>query len=161
MTKEAYNYAIFLLSRRDYSIYKMRMKLRSRKYDEDVIDEVVKKLIDQNYLRENEYKKIRIKTLLLKGFSNSYIIRKLNQEMLETDNDQINSIREDQNIDAQESIEYLVQKKLRGKSIPKTFEEKIKLQKKILTFLCSKGYTYDQAQNAYTNVVNSQLTQSF
>ena len=155
MTKEAYNYAIFLLSKRDYSIYKMKMKLRSRKYEDDVIAEVIDKLVVQQYLREEEYKRMRTKTLLLKGFSNSYIIRKLEQEMLETNNEEINKIRDDQHIDATESIDYLVHKKLRGKVIPDAFEAKMKLRNKILNFLASKGYSYLEAKDAIDRGFNS------
>jgi regulatory protein len=153
MALKAYNYAIFLLSKRDYSIYKMRMKLRSREYETEEIEETINKLIEQNYLREEEYKRMRIKTLLIKGYSNSYILRKLDQEKLETNNEAINALRESEHLDKEECINYLVEKKLRGKDIPTEFEPKMKLKNKIMNFLASKGYNYQEAKEAISNYI--------
>lgn len=153
MALKAYNYAIFLLSKRDYSIYKMRMKLRSREYETEEIEETINKLIEQNYLREEEYKRMRIKTLLIKGYSNSYIVRKLDQEKLETNNEAINALRESEHLDKEECINYLVEKKLRGKDIPTEFEPKMKLKNKIMSFLASKGYNYQEAKEAISNYI--------
>lgn len=154
MAKKAYNYAIFLLSKRDYSIHKMKQKLRSREYEQEEIDETIDKLVEQNYLREEEYKRMRIKTLLIKGYSNSYIIRKLDQEKLEANESEINNIREDQHLNKEECINYLVEKKLRGKVIPSDFEPKMKLRNKIMNFLASKGYNYQEAKEAISKYIN-------
>ena len=81
--------------------------------------------------------------------------------MLETNNEEINKIRNDQHIDAIESIDYLVQKKLRGKVIPDAFEAKMKLKSKILNFLASKGYSYQEAKDAIDRGLNSTNHQPF
>lgn len=148
MFKEAYNYSIFLLSKRDYSIYKMEQKLSSRKYDCEIIKDVINKLLELNYLREEEYKNSKIKSLLIKGYSNSFIIKKLEIEKLEATNEQIDQIRNNQSITSQDSLDYLVQKKLRGKVIPDNFDDKMKLKRKILNFLASKGYSYQEAKDS-------------
>lgn len=148
MSKEAYNYAIFILSKRDYSIHKMRAKLKTRKYEEDEINETIDKLIDKNFLREDEYKRLRIKSLLVKGFSNSYILRKLEQEHLLSSNEEIDIIRNDQQLGQEDGLNALVEKKLRGKVIPQDYEAKMKLKNKVMNFLASKGYDYQEAKNA-------------
>lgn len=152
--KEAYNYCIFLLSKRDYSRYKIQQKLKSRKYSEENIKEVIQLLIDQNYLREEAYLRMRIKTLLYKGVSNYYIKQKLSEEKLTASDEQINSLREENNISKEDSLEYLLNKKLRGKEIPKEFEAKAKLKNKILRFLISKGHSYQDANQALSDYIS-------
>lgn len=154
MSKEAYNYAIFILSKRDYSIYKMREKLITRKYEEQEINETIDKLLSKNFLREDEYKRTRIKSLLVKGFSNSYILRKLEQEHISSHEDEINQVRDDQQIDKNDSLSLLVEKKLRGKLIPQEFNAKMKLKSKIMNFLASKGYDYQEAKEALSEHFN-------
>ena len=154
MSKEAYNYAIFILSKRDYSIHKMREKLRSRKYEEQEINETIDALIAKNFLREDEYKRMRIKSLLVKGFSNSYIIRKLEQEHLSADDNEVDIIRYDQQLKKEDGLNSLIEKKLRGKVIPKDFNAKMKLKNKVMNFLASKGYDYQEAKDALSEHFN-------
>lgn len=130
------------------------MKLRSRDYEKDEIEETIDKLIEQNYLREEEYKKSRIKILLQKRFSDSYILRKLEQEHLSSSLNEINDIRQIQHIDKDESLQYLVETKLRGKTIPDNFDQKMKLKNKIFNFLASKGYNYQEAKDALSKYLN-------
>lgn len=146
--KEAYNYCIFLLSKRDYSRYKIQQKLKSRKYTEENIEEVIQLLIDQNYLREEAYLRMRIKTLLYKRVSNYYIKQKLSEEKLTTTDEQIDSLRSENHISKEDSLEYLINKKLRGKEMPNEFEAKQKLKNKVLRFLISKGHNYQDANQA-------------
>lgn len=142
--KKAYNYCIFLLSKRDYSEYKIANKLRSRKHSPDIIHAVITKLTDQGYLREEEYKKQRIKQFILKGCSNKYIIQKLALEKLTCEDDDIDTIRNDQSLSSDDMIIKLIEKKLRSKEVPQDFESKQKLKNKVLRFLISKGHSFDQ-----------------
>jgi regulatory protein len=141
--KLAYNYSIRILSRKDYSIYKMQQKLKGRGHSKEVIDETVDKLVEQNYIRENEYKRIRIKTLLVKQYSNSYIIQKCAQEMLDITKDDIDIIRTEYSIHDNDTIKYLIEKKLRYKEIPTEWEPKMKLKNRIMNYLKTKGYSYE------------------
>lgn len=126
----------------------------SRKYSTEEISETLNKLIDQNFIREEEYKRQRIKGLLLKGFASLYIIRKLEQENLNTSETEIDEVRAEQQIVKSECIEALIQKKMRGKVIPSNYESKMKLKSKIMNFLASKGYSYEQAQQALPKELN-------
>lgn len=146
--KKALDYAIRILSIKDYSIYKMRMKLKERKFSSEDIETTIEKLLEYNYLREEEYARMRIKQLLVKGFSNSYILRKLEYEELTATESDIDAIREEQDLGSETQIDYLVEKKLRYKEIPQDFEGKMKLKKKVLTFLISKGYNFEEANSA-------------
>ena len=97
------------------------------------------------YLREDDYMKMSIKQLLVKGYANQYIIRKLAlEDLFPTDSD-IELIRSEQGLGSTQQIDYLIEKKLRSKEIPYEIEAKMKLKKKILSFLISKGYQFEQA----------------
>lgn len=152
--KEAYNYCVFLLSKRDYSKYKIQQKLKSRKYSEDNIKEVIQLLVDQNYLREEAYLRMRIKTLLYKGVSNYYIKQKLSQEKLNASDEYIDALREENHMSKEDSLEYLLNKKLRGKEIPQEYEAKAKLKNNVLRFLISKGHSFQDANQALKDYLN-------
>lgn len=149
--KKGLDYAIRLLSLRDYSTYKMEQKLKSRKIPKEDIVKVVAKLIELNYLREDEYRRQRIKQLLVKGYSNSYIIHKLSQEFLTSTNDEIDEIRTLNDLSSEKKLQYLVEKKLRGKVIPSEYESKMKLKNKITRFLVSKGHSFSEINLALKN----------
>ena len=149
-TKKAMDYAIRILSLRDYSTHKMKEKLRTRKHGNEVISEVIAKLEQYNYLRDEDYARMRIKQLLIKGYADSYIIQKCKQEHLPISPEQIDTIRDDQNLGTQDLIHKLIEKKLRGKTIPNEFEPKMKLKNKIISFLASKGYNFGDISKALT-----------
>ena len=142
--KRCYNDAIKLLSRRDYSQYKMSQKLKEKGHCLETIEVTIEKLIDQNYLREDEYKRIRIKTLLVKGHSDYYIKQKCEQEHLQITDEDIEQIKEKYEFSNEQIIQDLVQKKIRGIQIPNNFEEKLKIKNRIFRFLISKGHRYDE-----------------
>ena len=149
-TKKAMDYAIRILSLRDYSTHKMKEKLQARKHGDEVINEVISKLEEYNYLRDEDYARMRIKQLLIKGYADNYIIQKCKQEKLPISLEQIDEIRQEQNLSTQDLIHKLIDKKLRGKTIPNEFEPKMKLKNKIISFLASKGYNFGDISNALT-----------
>lgn len=142
MNKEAYNYCIFLLSKRDYSSFKIRQKLIARKYNVDEIEDIISDLIAKRYLIEENYIKTRVKTLLLNGFSNSYIVQKLKLEKIEVSSEIIDYIKTENQIFDIETINRLVEKKLKNKKIPSDFNEKIKMKNKIIRYLIGKGHSF-------------------
>lgn len=147
INKEAYNYSIRLLSKRDYSRFKLRQKLLQRDHDEAEIEEVIQKLVDLKFLREEEYTRIRVKTLMLNGHANKVIQMRLEAEELFVDDEFIDGIRRDYSMESEDVVEALIQKKLRGKVIPEDFEAKMKLQNKLLSFLVSKGHHYQDIKD--------------
>lgn len=146
--KRGMEYAIRILSLRDYSVYKMKKKLSDRNINPEHSEEVIDKLLELKYLREDEFTLMRIKQLLLKGYANSFILQKLSQEHLTTDDESINIMREEQDMDSDKQLHALIQKKLRSKDIPNDPEQKMKLKNKVISFLASKGYNYDQIKAA-------------
>jgi SOS response regulatory protein OraA/RecX len=140
MSQTAFQYSIRLLSVRDYSEYKLSSKLKDRGYTQDDIQDTVQRLKELNYLREEEYLKIRVKQLMVKGHSNHFIIHKCQEEQLTPSNELIDAIRNEQGFDNITVINKLVEKKLRNKCIPNDFNEKQKLKAKVCNFLRSKGH---------------------
>lgn len=151
--KKGWDYALRILAIKDYSIHKMKEKLKMRGINSEDSEKIIHKLLELNYLREHEYTKMRIKLLLTKGYSNSYITRKLSQEHLRTNNEEIDEIRSEQNLHSSTQMEYLIQKKLRGKTIPNDFESKMKLKNKIISFLVSKGYNYEEIKIGIEKII--------
>jgi SOS response regulatory protein OraA/RecX len=147
MTQTAYQYSITLLAQRDYSQFKMTSKLKDKGFDEIEISETIDRLIDLNYLRDDEYMRMRVKQLVVKGYANNYIIKKCQNEELYPTEEFIDNLREDQDYQTEEMINRLIEKKLRFKDIPESFEQKQKLKSKILNFLKTKGYSYEDSMN--------------
>lgn len=148
MKSTAYQYALYLLSAQDYSEYKLRQKLRLKQFEAAEIDETLQKLIEKNYLREEEYKRLLARRWIAKGYSDSMIKRRGEQEQLTFTSDELLALRSDMDRSAEDTIDLLVQKKMRGREIPADREGKQKLREKVSRFLLSKGYGWDEVKKA-------------
>ncbi len=142
-SKKAFEYALRVLSQRDYSTHKMQEKLKLRGFEKEVRENTLKRLIDMNYLKDTEFGQTRIKQLLSKGYANSYIIQKLQTEELQTNDEEINDVRIENELSLETQIESLISKKLKSQTIPNEFSKKMKLKQKITNFLASKGYDFE------------------
>lgn len=141
--KEAYNYSIRLLTKRDYSEHKMRLKLISRKYSENIINEVVSKLIESKYLREEAYAQARVKSLMLKGYSHTYILQQLESEKVQITEEMIQEVFTDYKLSSEIQITHLLEKKLRGVQ-PKALVD-FNFKKKLIRYLLSKGHSLEES----------------
>ena len=151
--KKGLDYAVRILSLRDYSIHKMKQKLKERGIEQIDSEKIIEQLLSWNYLREEEYTKQRIKQLILKGFANNLILQKLRQEHLTPLESDIDDIRCEQDLTSDSQLDYLIQKKLRGKDIPTEFEAKMKLKNKVTRFLISKGYQFSEINTALAGYI--------
>jgi regulatory protein len=151
--KQAYDYSIRLLSKRDYSIYKLTQKLLSRKFDQEHIDSVIERLITLRYIREDEYIQSRIKQLVEKGYANDYVIQKLEQECLRSNSSDIELVRDQFGFSSSSQLENLIEKKLRSKSIPDNSEEKLKMKQRITAYLATKGYSFDEISTQLDSIM--------
>ncbi len=148
MKQSAYQYALYLLSGQDYSEFKLRQKLRLKQFELTEIDETLKKLIEKNYLREAEYKRLLAKKWIAKGYSDQMIKRRGEQEQLCYESHELNAWRDESGTSSQSVIDKLVAKKLRSGAIPEEREAKQKLREKVSRFLLSKGHSYDDVRRA-------------
>jgi regulatory protein len=147
MNQRIYNYSIHLLARRDYSEFKLKTKLRSKKDNlPHEIDEVIVKLKENGLLREENYRRLFIRKWMLKGESEEKIRRRGSLEKLEFYVEEFKLIEKELGFDDSDSIEKLIEKKIRFKEIPKDPIEKFKLRDKILRYLISKGHCYEDSK---------------
>jgi regulatory protein len=149
MNQRIYNYCIHLLARQDYSQFKLKQKLRSKRDNlPHEIDEVISKLSERGLLQEENYKRLFIRKWMLKGESEEKIRRRGNQENLEFNDEEFESVKRELCFNDNDSILKLVAKKLRSKSIPTNTIERYKLRDKVLRFLISKGHSYEESKKA-------------
>ncbi|MCO4753922.1 MAG: regulatory protein RecX [Bacteriovoracaceae bacterium] len=143
----AFDYCVKLLTKRDYSRFKLKQKLIQRDHSEDEVEEVIERLQKLNYLREENYARMRIKNLLLSGYSNQFIQSKLELEELFVSEQLIDTVRQDNGLVQESALDQLIDKKMRSKQIPDDADAKLKLKNKLLSFLASKGYDFDEIQD--------------
>ena len=156
MNKEYFNYSIRLLSRKDYSRFKIKEKIIS-KFPEALfteVEELLDSLVEKKYLREDCYTEARVKGLMHKNYSPEYIKNKLKSENVEIGLDKVYSIFDEHNFNEEKQIKKLISKKIAFKEI--TPESREKMKSKIFRFLTSKGH----CANTSLRLINLELYKS-
>lgn len=148
--------AIALLARRDYSRYKLAQKLKQKGHQRDEIESTIEDLIEKKYLQEDLYRESRVKGLINKGLSKSFIKQKMSEENCSTEMDFIDQIYQEMQTNEDDQIAYLIEKKLRYANLS-GFKELQKSKEKALRFVISKGHSYSQAKIILENFLNSRL----
>lgn len=151
MSQQAYNYLIKILSARDYSEYKLREKLKAKKFPANEIDTAIEKIKTNGYLQEKNYTEARIKAFMNKGYSVHYIRQKMAQEKLVVENDLIHDVFLEHKTDEAQQIERLARKKISTKESLTSLEEA-----KILRFLISKGHAYSLSKKILTSILQNE-----
>jgi regulatory protein len=111
--QDCYQSAIKLLTKRDYSRFKLKQKLSEKGYLSSEIDSTVEILLEKKYLREDYYTEARIKGLLRKNYGPYYIQQKLNEEEINCSFEEIDQISKEIQLSPQEQIKSIINKKLR------------------------------------------------
>ena len=156
MNQRIYNYSIHLIARQDYSEFKLRRKLRSKKDNlPHEVEEVLVALKEKGLLKEENYRRLFIRKWMMKGESEDKIKKRGNMEKLQFQEEEFRNVELELGFTDEDSIEKLVEKKLRAKEIPSSPIEKRKLQDKVLRFLISKGHDYSAAKKAFSSYVDS------
>lgn len=148
MSTKAYSYIVKLLSSRDYSEYKLREKLKDKKFIDSEIDDALNEIKNRGYLKENVYNEARVRSLMNKNYSPSYILQKLNQEHLDTNLEEIVEIFNENQVSTQDQIELLIKKKMHGST-----ELNYEGQNKILRYLLSKGHDFDESKKCLKSLL--------
>jgi SOS response regulatory protein OraA/RecX len=142
-SQTALQYAVALLSRRDYSRVKLISKLIAKDYSDSEIEEAINKLVERKLFCEDHYIEARIKGLAKKSYSPLLIKQRLYLEDLHIDLPSIRNIFEQEHIDERELINKLIKKKIRLK--PDCSKQNLFL------FLRSKGYDSELIQECLSN----------
>ena len=149
MNQRIYNYSIHLLARQDYSEFKLRRKLRSKKDNlPHEIEEVLSILKTKGLLREENYRRLFIRKWMMKGESEDKIRKRGSMEKLEFETADFTQAETEVGFTDQDSITNLITKKMRGKVIPVEKDLKYKMRDKTLRFLISKGHDFQKARRA-------------
>ncbi len=148
--KKAYNYAIRILSKKDYSVHKMKQKFRERGYSSDISKEVIAELLEKNYLREELYIEARIKGFIRKGYAPNVILYRLSQEQCHTTQEEIDLIMKDLGLNTYGLLYETIEKKLRldGDFI----KDKEKLRQKVLRYCITRGHSISETSRVYSEV---------
>src|SRR5690606_14814359 len=112
-------------------------------------------------LREESYKRLFIRKWMMKGESEEKIRKRGAMEKLEFDHDACQLVSEELGFTDEDSLEKLVQMKIKTKEIPKNPLEKMKLRDKTLRFLISKGHDFSEAKKAVSKFFNQKEDESF
>lgn len=154
MNTRIYNYSIHLLARQDYSEFKLRRKLRSKKDNlPHEVEEVLALLKEKGLLKEENYRRLFIRKWMMKGEAEDKIRKRGTMEKLTFEDDEFRNVESELGFDDEDSIEKLVAKKLRSKEIPSDPKEKQKLKDKVLRYLISKGHDYSDAKKVLSQYI--------
>ena len=138
--RSAYDYCIYLLSRQDYSEFKLRQKLRQRQTETEEINQTITKLKEKNFLNEERYKQLFIKKWILRGEGKQKIRLRAEQEKLTISESDFDHYSPEKN------IEKLIIKKTKNLNSSMDKEESFKQKSKLLRYLVSKGHSYQEAK---------------
>ncbi|MCR9204517.1 MAG: RecX family transcriptional regulator [Halobacteriovoraceae bacterium] len=149
--KKCYNAGLRLIARKDYSEYKLKQKLKEKSHEKEVIDQVIHRLKEENYLREDLYRDGRIKGLLRKGYSEHVVSYKMDQERCPATVEDIQLVAEEMGLTQESQLLELVEKKVR---IDYDFvTDKKKLKDRVLRYVHSRGHSVSKASSYYDQVV--------
>ena len=143
--KNAYLYAVKLLSKRDYSKHKLKTKLESKGFELQDIESALSDVIDKGYLREENYATARAKMLMMKGLHPRYIKSKLAEESVEISMSQIDLVFKEYQITPRTQIEELLIKKTRSLDLSTLRDEQSPMRIKLIRYLLTKGHEPEDA----------------
>lgn len=142
---KAYKYGLSLLERKDYTIFEMENKLKSKEYSENTIAKVINKVKEYGFLNDTRYTERFIKDgLNIKKHGIRRIKHDLNRKGI--DKEEINQIELDDEIEYQNAM-LLAEKKY------KQIIGKEKIREKLFRYLVGRGYEYE----VVTKVINKLL----
>ncbi|MCK4800239.1 regulatory protein RecX [Candidatus Parcubacteria bacterium] len=138
---EALKFAMKLISLRKRSAFEIKERLRKKKFEEDVIEEVLQELKNYKYLNDEEFAEAYINDRINFNPRGRFLIKKelnkrgIAENIIERKMEEL--LSEEKEV---ESAKKMAEKKLRTIN-NKT--DKIKVDQKIRSYLQSKGYSFD------------------
>lgn len=141
--------AFRFLSRRLHSSYELKLKLRKKNFNKEIIEKVINELNQKKYLNDEDFAIQFVKEKIKKGkIGINKLENKLKQKGIDKEiiNDIINNI-DKENIS--KNIDELIKKKL--SQLRDKESDKRKIKSKIISHLLTKGYDYDSIYNSLKN----------
>jgi len=112
--QKSYLCAIKLLTKKDYSEYKLSQKLLLRGFSPEDINATIDQLKIKNLLREDDYCELKIKGMMQRNYSPEYILASLSREKINISKEQIEKIFWDHKVTSKIQIKKIFEKKLRN-----------------------------------------------
>lgn len=140
----AYTYLVELLSRREYSEYELRRKLKLKQFDPEEAEEALVKLQQLNFQNDRRFTESFIHDYLLRRVGEKTIRLKLRQRGVDPDLVDEVFAEFNQELDWKDQAwDYFVQRRLFDKDL-----EDYKQRQKALAKMLRAGYSYEQANSA-------------
>ncbi len=141
-----HSYGLWLLSRRNYSILKLRRKLQSKKFAPAEIDQCIHQLVEQGFLRERMYVEEKVRLWSTRGYSPSLIQRRLRVDGIHLTPSEWSEVTQTVGLEDPKSsqvLETLIQTEIRKLRHPFSTdrEAQTKVENKILRAVFRKGYS--------------------
>lgn len=141
--KDIYTYCLDLLSRRAYSTFKLRRKLKQKKYPENEMEVVLKLLTAEKYLRDDLYAEARARTWIAKKYSAFQIKRKLQIEGLALSGEKMKEVFEESHQSEEDQVRELIEKQFKKlRTLPTDRREIFRLKQKITAAVRQKGHNF-------------------
>ncbi len=134
-----YSYAIWLLSRKDYSSFEISQKMKKYQPDESIIETVVNKLISQGYISEERLSNNTIRAYTKKESINKVKMRLMTKGISKEIIEQSIEEEFDKNTELENGL-HLLEKKFKNYNV--------ELKQKYYSFLAGKGYDYSTISKA-------------
>ncbi len=142
------NRSMHLLSSRDYTEYKLREKLLRADYPEDIIDIVMDELISYGYIDDFRYAKqfidYRKDSMSIKTISSKLMLKGISKDVIDLAIDELSSTGIDLLATEKKAAYKDMSKKLKRM---KNYEDDAKAESKLISYMLSKGYSYDTVRN--------------
>jgi len=141
--QKLFNYACYWLNRYPCSVLKLKERLWKKCNNEKLIDDVVLRLKELNYLDDRKFASNVIATYLKKGYGKNLINRKLYEKKI-FDQEIIKSAWDENKCDEEkEMILKVIEKKLTHYNL-----DEPKGKKALIGFLLRRGFDYDDIMDA-------------
>jgi len=149
MKLDAYQYSIRLLSQRDYPRKKLIEKLISRGFETEEIFDAITELKEVGLFDENRYAEARIKGLIHKGWSKSFITKKMGLEGVEVTPEMLERCYRYLDITEYDQAEKLLIKKIKNIN-DLSFNDR----QKATRYALSKGHSFDKIKEILESLSN-------
>lgn len=136
-----YDQALNLVSHREHSRHEITQKLKQRGCDQEEIEQACQKLTEFNYLNDERFAEMYVRSKAGQGTGPARILQELNQKGIHSE--LAKQALEHAEADWFELAKQLKNRKF-GEQIPKDFKEKAKQMR----HLQYRGFNYDQIQYA-------------
>lgn len=148
----AYLYALRLLAKQEYSVHKLKQKLKMKGFEPIHLEAALIELDEKGYLSNERYADSKVKQLAHKGHSISSIRRLLSDEKIELNEAEISNIFEEIPLSEDDQIIQLLNKKRPCSKWLGSSPEARKNRDRAIRFALQKGHSYSSI-NAQLGVI--------